>query len=485
MKIYVIPWKGNIPSGAERPCFSLMDDNWDDYSYETTFILNYHYIDNNGRGKRKEFGAVKILDKTLMITALPNIIENELSNNFCSLGQEPLYYEKMNQLPVEDKYFVLKTLRDVVFNNEVYSEFKNEEGFKTSLLRFGTAEKALVDGRNLLVNQKGSKEFDFTFSFRVNNANEDHVVNFDFKHHEYLPYRINSIIGKNGTGKTQCLSRLANVLSGQKKDVNIGKFSNGKPLFDKIIAISYSAFDNIEKPEETAVFSYKYCGLHSTDGLLTKEKLKESINKSLEIIFYEKRNNDWIDALHMLMNYDDRILRFKERKAIYDINAIFPDEILSSGQMMIISIITDIMANIRWESLILFDEPENHLHPNAISGILKTIYSILEKFNSYAIISSHSPLLLREVPKKYIRVFERHGNRPVIGEVDFETFGGSIGEITSSIFNVIEHESLYKSRLREMATRLGYEETLRNFDDDLSISAKIFLKNIVGTSEES
>lgn len=485
MKIYLVQWKQNLPRYADRPCFSLMDDNWDDYSYKTTYVLNYHYINEKGEKKRKEFGGVKILDKTTMTTVLPNTIEEVLGDNFCSLGQEPLFYEKMNELPEDAREFILTTLRDVVNNNEIYENFKDEEGFKTSLLRFGTAEKALEDGSKLLANEKGAKDFDFVFSFRVNNASEDHTVNFDFKRHDHLPFRINSIIGKNGTGKTQCLSRLANVLSGQKKNENIGQFIDGKPLFDKIIAISYSAFDNIEKPEETAVFSYKYCGLHSVDGLLTKEKLKESINKSLKEIYYEERNGDWIDALHMLMNYDDRILRYKERKAILDINAIFPDEVLSSGQMMIISIITDIMANIRWESLILFDEPENHLHPNAISGILKTIYSILEKFNSYAIISSHSPLLLREVPKKYIRVFERHGNRPVIGRVDFETFGGSIGEITSSIFNVIEHESLFKSRLKEMVDAIGYEETLRNFEDDLSISAKIFLKNAVRHNEES
>ncbi|MFP3740379.1 AAA family ATPase, partial [Burkholderia sp. SIMBA_019] len=55
---------------------------------------------------------------------------------------------------------------------------------------------------------------------------------------------------------------------------------------------------------------------------------------------------------------------------------------LSSGQTMMLLVITNIVSFIQDNTLILFDEPELYLHPNAISGLIKMIYRILEEFNS-------------------------------------------------------------------------------------------------------
>ena len=44
---------------------------------------------------------------------------------------------------------------------------------------------------------------------------------------------------------------------------------------------------------------------------------------------------------------------------------------LSSGQNSILSVFANVFAEIRFNSLLLMDEPETHLHPQAISKLMK------------------------------------------------------------------------------------------------------------------
>lgn len=59
-------------------------------------------------------------------------------------------------------------------------------------------------------------------------------------------------------------------------------------------------------------------------------------------------------------------------------------------------------------SLLLFDEPETHLHPNMIFKLVKSLYKILETEESYAIIATHSPIIIQQVPSKNILIFENY-----------------------------------------------------------------------------
>ena len=55
-------------------------------------------------------------------------------------------------------------------------------------------------------------------------------------------------------------------------------------------------------------------------------------------------------------------------------------------------------------SLIIIDEPENTLHPNFEIGFIKILNNILEKYNSFAIIATHSSIIAREIPSKFINI---------------------------------------------------------------------------------
>ncbi|WPU65901.1 AAA family ATPase [Peredibacter starrii] len=475
MKFYVIDRYGSPP--ADKPPYCVLRaDNWDDYTYKTTFHLSVYLKGiNTGEIVQESIGTVKILNQDLKTTTLSPVFET-LDSNFCSLGQEPLYYEKLSSLKAKTQKEILKALKDVVYDPDIYRLFKDNQGFKTSLLRFSPAEKALAEGQTILNKTKSDNFFKFTFKFKLESFENEHHIDFDFDYNDLLPFRINALVGKNGAGKTQCMTRLANVLS--KENKSLGYFDGNSPLFDKVIAISYSAFDNIVKPVSGEKFSYKYCGLQDDSGVLNKTKLKEKINIALEEIHSLRRNSKWIEVLYELMSHNQYILNFNSHQGVLKIEDIFPNENLSSGQMMILSIVTDIIANIRRESLILFDEPENHLHPNATSTILKVFYKILEDFNSFAIICTHSPLILAEIPRKYIRVVDKVLGRVDVRMLDIETFGGNLNDITSNVFNVIESESMYKSKLLEISRNKSFDEVMRSFENKLSLGAQLYLKSL-------
>jgi predicted ATPase len=71
-------------------------------------------------------------------------------------------------------------------------------------------------------------------------------------------------------------------------------------------------------------------------------------------------------------------------------------ETLSSGQNILVMAMAEVVAYITPESVILYDEPELYLHPDALAALARAFDKLLEEFNSYAIIATHSPILLQE-----------------------------------------------------------------------------------------
>ncbi len=56
-----------LPHNAQYPCVHLRIDNWDDYTYGTTFNFSYH----NHASDQTSLPDIKILDKTSKKTVLP------------------------------------------------------------------------------------------------------------------------------------------------------------------------------------------------------------------------------------------------------------------------------------------------------------------------------------------------------------------------------------------------------------------------------
>ncbi|WP_394557661.1 ATP-dependent nuclease [Priestia aryabhattai] len=498
MHFYVEEYRGKTIRDKSYPCVVLTTDYWDDVSTAET-LFHARYIDE--KKNRTYLGDVKIMTTQSVITR--NVIETEfyqLDDTYCSLGQELEYYETISEL--KDGTEILKGLRDIATNTSITEKFEDNHVFQVSLLRFSQAEKAFKEARKYFGSPQNNidKVLEFTFKCKLDKATEEHEVQLDFVKSN-LPYRINAFVGKNATGKTKVLTELASNLSGVrlKKD----SFLPERPSFSKIITISYSAFDELYKPfddkeikkdaqgaslnndkeirkDENVLFSYVYCGLRTRKGILSLNDIENNFIKAFESIEKRKRVGKWKKIMKNVFEEE----HFDLIETVIDAKLEKENPIeenlssyLSSGQNILLSTMTEVIANVENDSLLLFDEPEIHLHPNAIANFMRMIYQILEEFDSYAVISTHSPIILQEIPSKYIRVFDRINNTPIIDTPILECFGENISNITNDVFEVREYESNYKTYFRKMAEEKSKEEIIELFED-LSFNALTYLNSI-------
>ena len=150
---------------------------------------------------------------------------------------------------------------------------------------------------------------------------------------------------------------------------------------------------------------------------------------------------------------------------------------LSSGQAILLTVLTEILAVIEIGSLVLYDEPELHLHPNAIAGLMRGFSRILNKFESYAIIATHSPLILQQVPSHYVRVFRRIGDQPFVDPLRIESFGGDVAELTEEVFQVSTADTYFREWLAAVYQSVTEEELVRAFDHPLSFNARALIRS--------
>ena len=213
-------------------CYILTPDNWDDGGYKTTFKVNIY---KNGEQYEEYSRKILFQDKEIKNSSefLGKILSKnryidikQLSQNykFISLGSE---YEELKKIFSENDDYVeiLKVLNDVIYleNKAPDSLLRTEllamkeyEAFETSLLRSQYSRKMLSEGKALLFGETLNEDrFNFEFNFQLSERN--YKYKFDFNKKEDLPHRINVIIGKNGSGKSQTLLALSEYLLNNKK----------------------------------------------------------------------------------------------------------------------------------------------------------------------------------------------------------------------------------------------------------------------------
>lgn len=152
---------------------------------------------------------------------------------------------------------------------------------------------------------------------------------------------------------------------------------------------------------------------------------------------------------------------------------------LSSGQKIISLIITDIISNIKIDSLLVFDEPENHLHPNMVSLLMIALKELLEIYDSYAIIATHSPVILQEIPSEYVQVLSRYENIPVVRKLNIECFGENLTAITEDVFEVSSLKKNWKKTLEELwKAKRDFKNIVSLFPKGAPYNVMLYLKSL-------
>jgi predicted ATP-binding protein involved in virulence len=132
----------------------------------------------------------------------------------------------------------------------------------------------------------------------------------------------------------------------------------------------------------------------------------------------------------------------------------------------------------------LHDEPETHLHPPLLASFLRSIRTCLETFDGYAVIATHSPVVLQETPAKFVRVIRRSSDESNVVKTKIETFAESIGVITEQVFNLGDGSTDWHDTLRTIARKKTLSEIEEMFGYSLGFAAKSYILSIRDEMEE-
>ncbi len=475
----------------------LRHDTWNDYG----FLATYHVIVRVSGRTDVDLGITKIVQRG-QENGEPLIPERfpELTDDFCSLGQSFAYYEMLHAMGESVWRPFLHGLRDAVFDPVIHHAFEHEPGFKNSLLRGSGAERALEDAPVLFATQPSVGPpigTNLAMTFRTTLGGSALTVPLAFNGSSDIPERWLAVIGYNGSGKTRLLANIgmiaSTVTSDQDKESRkkYGYFESPAYSFGAVIAFSYSAFDTFEIPrfgreerEQKLQRGYFYCGLRkpgkaTSNALKTIDELFRDFVAALERARTRDLRARYIAAIKILLDEPS----LSPYRAMYEL--MNEDEAgcrqffdtLSTGHKLVLNLVTQLIANLQPKSLVIFDEPESHLHPSLLSAMLKAIRFLLDDTDSFCIFATHSPVVLQETPGKQVLILRRNGKKSMVEQPERETFAENVGVLTSDVFNLTASETDFHYVLERLAKEHDVGSIEQMFGRPLGLQARSFIRS--------
>lgn len=127
-------------------------------------------------------------------------------------------------------------------------------------------------------------------------------------------------------------------------------------------------------------------------------------------------------------------------------------------------------------SIVMFDEPETHLHPNIAGKLIAALRYVLRSFSSVCILATPSPVIIQEMPSRFIRIIDREDDILRVRKPLIECLGENFTNINNDIFHVDEDSALYKIMLEDLFKRFTLTQIDQIFKNQLCLNARIFYK---------
>ncbi len=500
-----------IPQSAKKAVF-LIEDRWDDWA---KFRTQFQMVVFDLFGKQFEPGSVKIGEFGLKSSRevkpghrIPKLerMFNALDDCYFSLGQNETYYETLNQLPDNLQKDILLGLKDCAYDLKLFDKAIDEEVMQESLLRDVKEENVRNRLHRLARGDAKLTEFHFKYIFpAMGSDTEPPVLDFHVLPNSMPPTNVHVLIGRNGVGKTYCMQHLSRTLLGESNSGNpVGELlpigDNLKDWsFAGLIAVSFSAFDNfdlpqVEKPSiRSAMIGIRQSSVDGEENVSiakTPKQLANDFRNSFKLCRHGLRAGRWRSAVATLENdplfAEARITDLlKLKDETWGDLAVKTFSRLSSGHAIVLLTITRLVELVDERSIILLDEPESHLHPPLLSAFIRSLSNLLMSRNGVAIVATHSPVVLQEVPKSCVWMLRRTGSISNVDRPMHETFGENVGVLTREVFGLEVTNSGYHTMLRNVIENqpFGYDIVVRKFNDQLGAEARAIVQGLIANRD--
>ncbi|EXM39899.1 hypothetical protein RASY3_09210, partial [Ruminococcus albus SY3] len=471
---------------------------------------------------------------------------NNLENDYFSLGQSIDYYKNINDIFGNDADEYYKSLNDLAYSIDKFKSLYNDKEpcLVYSLLR-ELHYTNVIQFNRISHGECENTRYDFDIYYKdeklpiivdpdENPPSNIHVlIGRNGVGKTFLLYNIvchllenmELIIDKNSSHKYKYSEAF-------KVDAERNSFAG-------VIGVSFSAFDDglssiqVKSESESLLENqhmkddfkkkYKYIGLlkrntnrHDIDD--TRESNNEESDfekeKNKEIQFITKSANEmcaeFVNSLKRIKT--DRVKRetFIETCDQLKTDSMFSDNefikllnnyltqgnkveeyidrierffyMLSSGHMVIILSLTCLCEAIYEKTIVIIDEPEIHLHPPLLSTYIRSLSFMLRKKNAVAILATHSPIVLQEVPSCCVtKVIRKDDNMSFI-RIENETFASGTDLITREIFGYdILKTGFYK--LIEDNLKEDFEATMKYFNDRVGSLGQMLMLDLLSEQE--
>lgn len=484
MDVYVTDSWSPIPESA--PCFTLVHSDWNDWwEFETQYVLYFHPNDE----EHALIGVVKIATQNLSGKRpdLPSIIPAAPFGAF-SVGQDVDYYANLRALGPQIAEDILRRLGDIAFDADLRRDVLGLKITEVSLMRSIPLET--LRSQFARAAHGGARLTEYDFTFRRPESTTRGAVSLAFKviPESRPPTNIHVLVGRNGAGKSTLLADILSAFQYRQE-----------PTVDvtSLVAVSFSAFDafgGIWEANEHGGRRVHSIGLNrglvdpwdDPSELKSKAELGEELKKSLLECWSEPRRTRLIRAMEVLEN--DPIFAESGFSALLRDPETEIDDLagkywkLSSGHRIVLLTMTRLVETVEEKSLVLIDEPEAHLHPPLLSAYIRALSDLLTDRNGLAIVATHSPVVLQEVPRTCVSKIARSGNISQVASPDIETFGENVGTLTHEVFGLEVRGTGFHRMLMDIALDSDeYEDALARLKGQLGYEGRAILRALLAT----
>ena len=518
-------WQNAVNLSDDGADFFLEKNEWNDFGYHTMYHL--HATDKLTSEGNVYLGYIRIMKHgqekqdiyLLNKKQGKQIIFSELPEDFVSLTTSIDVFKGLNKyLSQKDRLLFIEQMHLILNEESKYYKLVYEDDcFETSLLRDTTMNNySLKKGTSLLMDKTTYYNLQLQ-AIKINFANMDESTDLNFSclpkfQSNNIPNGVITFIGKNGSGKSTSIYNLAKLLYAYpdqrfRLKEKIGVIKPNDIGINKLFLLSYSPFDNFVLPgiggEDYRVIleglknndgRFVFCGIRDVkkefESILenpqkdTYEKLFEDIRldatslKPINVLADEfvqamstleyntERNKIWDKIEKMSRGKFPEIQELMDELFILD-NEERKEQFLrlSTGYKYFFHSLAHIIAYIEEDSIVLFDEPENHIHPPMLSFMISSLRNILSKYQSVMLIATHSPVIVQETFSKNVFVVRRFEDKTVMSHPQIETYGANISEITSEVFDLTTDITKYYEAFESLYDKLDGEENWQSLDD--------------------